>query len=147
MIKLCPVCSIEQPLTNFSFKNKAKQTYQSRCKSCHSKYLKAHYEANKDRYIFNVTRRKNEVKDLIRKSKSVPCMDCKITYPYYVMDFDHRSEKSFELASSYQDHSMQQVKSEIAKCDVVCSNCHRERTQRRLLREPDVQAGLLNQHS
>ncbi len=48
------------------------------------------------------------------------------------MDFDHRdsSTKSFMLS----DVSRATVKSllkEIEKCDVVCANCHRERTQRR----------------
>jgi hypothetical protein len=56
-------------------------------------------------------------------------MDCKKKYPPYVMDFDHRdrSEKAFEVGRGLYV-SIKRLLIEIAKCDVVCANCHRERT-------------------
>jgi hypothetical protein len=58
-------------------------------------------------------------------------MDCGKRYPSHVMDLDHvRGEKKFELSDA-RTHSAQQVKEEIVKCDPVCSNCHRERTQQK----------------
>ena len=65
------------------------------------------------------------------KSKS-PCLDCKISYPYYVMDFDHRdpSTKSGQI-STHRTKGMKWVKAEIEKCDLVCANCHRIRTHDR----------------
>ena len=59
-------------------------------------------------------------------------MDCNVTYPSYVMDFDHvRGEKKFLLARGHQKTGFNQVIAEMAKCDVVCSNCHRIRTHGR----------------
>lgn len=58
-------------------------------------------------------------------------MDCGVSYPSYVMDFDHRdpSLKKFELGDALSKvYSIQLVLDEIAKCDVVCANCHRIRT-------------------
>ncbi len=60
-----------------------------------------------------------------------PCMDCGKVYPYYVMDFDHvRGEKQFSLAHGKK--TMSAVRKEIEKCELVCANCHRERTFSRL---------------
>lgn len=56
-------------------------------------------------------------------------MDCGVPYPYYVMEFDHR-DPSQKLANIGRllGNSWKRLKDEIAKCDVVCANCHRERT-------------------
>ena len=58
-----------------------------------------------------------------------PCMDCKISYPYYMMDFDHvRGTKQPNVAEIINTLSKKRLDEEIAKCEIVCSNCHRART-------------------
>lgn len=49
------------------------------------------------------------------------------------MDFDHlpQYEKLFNIGSPSNWTSLYRVKQEIAKCEVVCSNCHRIRTWER----------------
>lgn len=71
--------------------------------------------------------------ELVRKAKDVPCMDCGVKYPYYVMDFDHRdpADKLFTVSAKARFKSLSCIQTELAKCDVVCANCHRERTHRR----------------
>lgn len=65
----------------------------------------------------------------IQEAKSKPCADCKIEYPYYVMDFDHiRDKKEFTISYKKCNRSIESLRKEIEKCDVVCSNCHRIRT-------------------
>lgn len=65
------------------------------------------------------------------KSKS-PCMDCKESYPYYVMDFDHvRGRKHKNVMELIPTLSKKKIDEEIAKCEIVCSNCHRVRTHNR----------------
>lgn len=69
------------------------------------------------------------VRDYVRRIKDIPCMDCGISYPYYVMDLDHRDpSRKFKSVSTMQKYPLEMVMDEVAKCDVVCSNCHRERT-------------------
>jgi hypothetical protein len=78
-----------------------------------------------------------KVKAAINNLKSRPCVDCKKRYPPWVMDFDHRpgSQKSFTMAHALKDGmSLKRLLEEAKKCDVVCANCHRQRTQYRLLR-------------
>jgi hypothetical protein len=66
------------------------------------------------------------LKDLKEKN---PCMDCKISYPYYMMDFDHvRGTKQANVAELINTLSKKRLDEEIAKCEIVCSNCHRSRT-------------------
>ena len=58
-----------------------------------------------------------------------PCVDCKVQYPYYVMDFDHvRGRKQKNVMELVPSLSKKKIDEEIAKCEVVCSNCHRIRT-------------------
>jgi len=51
------------------------------------------------------------------------------------MDFDHvRGDKEFTVSKAVQRAyalTLSRVRAEIAKCDVVCANCHRIRTERR----------------
>jgi hypothetical protein len=69
---------------------------------------------------------------IIDKIKMQPCADCKIQYPPCVMDFDHISGvKAFNI-SKVTTYSLERVLEEIAKCEIVCSNCHRLRTYTRL---------------
>lgn len=64
---------------------------------------------------------------LIDFFKTHPCSDCGETDPM-VLEFDHLRDKSFNVAKGVRDRSWQALKAEIAKCDVVCANCHRRRT-------------------
>ena len=63
----------------------------------------------------------------IESAKAVPCADCGQRYPHYVMDFDHR-DPTIKVMNVGETRSKAKTLEEIAKCDVVCSNCHRERT-------------------
>lgn len=60
-------------------------------------------------------------------------MDCGVQYPYWVMQFDHRPDevKEFTIGASVDKRSKAAVMAEIAKCDVVCANCHADRTHQR----------------
>lgn len=93
-----------------------------------------HYENNKEQYKRRNTEARSERLDILRTAKSVPCADCGISYPPYVMDFDHRDPKTkvkgVRVLASF---STPRLIEEMSKCDVVCSNCHRERTHQQRL--------------
>lgn len=76
-------------------------------------------------------RPRSETQEFVQKVKERPCVDCGNRFPAPVMEFDHRiaEEKSFNLSRA-RDYSFAQVVEEIAKCDLVCANCHRVRTWR-----------------
>lgn len=70
---------------------------------------------------------------LVREAKNKPCADCGQRFPFYVMEFDHRPEetKHFSLGKR-GTRGRQKVLDEIAKCDVVCANCHHIRSYQRI---------------
>jgi hypothetical protein len=68
------------------------------------------------------------VKNLKEKS---PCVDCNIQYPYYVMAYDHLRDKKFKINVGMSTQSQQALLLEIEKCELVCHNCHAERTFQR----------------
>lgn len=94
-----------------------------------SRYYKLWYKQNRKREIARIKKNQRSLKKLIRKSKEKPCADCGIQYPYYVMQFDHvRGKKMNMLSTMHLRFGRLQILKEIAKCDVVCANCHAERT-------------------
>jgi hypothetical protein len=70
-------------------------------------------------------------KDKIEAIKAVPCADCGGSFPTECMDFDHidPAQKSFNMAYG-RSVGWQRVLEEIAKCRIICANCHRIRTRR-----------------
>ena len=73
--------------------------------------------------------RRAKDRERLDKLKDAPCMDCGHKFPPECMDFDHvRGEKLFEINTSGIGHTQATVLKEIAKCDLVCANCHRIRT-------------------
>jgi hypothetical protein len=68
------------------------------------------------------------------------CMDCGYNAHGAALDYDHRpgEVKSFMIMRDGICRSEATVWDEVAKCDVVCANCHRIRTyDRRLARSHD----------
>lgn len=70
--------------------------------------------------------------NVIRTFLAVPCVDCGVSYPFWIMTFDHLPayRKEFTIGESYH-LSLKRLIDEVAKCEVVCANCHAERTYRR----------------
>lgn len=89
-------------------------------------------ETSRKKHTESVKKRKQNIREEVYKIKDVPCMDCNIKYPPYVMDFDHRGDKKFVISMNMARYSLKTVREEISKCDIVCANCHRFRTYNRL---------------
>lgn len=119
---ICPKCKVS-PSTK----------YNSYCRTCHLEVQKKYYKNRPKSIIDSTLRRKEERKSLSQEKRNKPCMDCGRSYPFYVMDFDHvRGEKKFNIScASARMVTIENLLEEISKCDVVCSNCHRERTWKR----------------
>jgi hypothetical protein len=89
-----------------------------------------HYKWNKKFYRQRNIEHKLLLLAYIKKAKNKPCADCGKKFPYYVLDFDHvKGKKSFNISSAVNmGVSLERLLEEIKKTEIVCSNCHRERT-------------------
>lgn len=78
----------------------------------------------------NVSRGKFRVR-IQEIKQNTPCADCKENYPYWIMDFDHLEDKTSGIAQLVRNVGCNEeaLLREIAKCEVVCANCHRTRTR------------------
>lgn len=123
--KMCNKCNQVKTIVGFNKKGNSTQSY---CKECTRAQIREHYRNNKQYYVDKSERRKQELQALIRQLKAVPCCDCGNEYPYYVMDFDHLSDKEFLVSRMAKLGNKRKILEEASKCDVVCANCHRIRT-------------------
>jgi hypothetical protein len=107
-------------------------------KEAQAKAAKKHYEANKDkmkvRAAFAKKVKMQELHDLVDKYKAeTPCVDCKKIFDPVCMDYDHLGSNKFNSISRMiaNGNSWERIETEIAKCELVCANCHRIRTSLR----------------
>lgn len=89
-----------------------------------------HYENNKQQYKDNAKKKETSIQHFLAGVKSWPCVDCGVSYPSYVMQFDHRPglTKLYTPARLCKTGSWHTTIEEIMKCEEVCANCHMERT-------------------
>jgi len=66
----------------------------------------------------------------MRSLKAGPCIICRREYHPAAMDFHHRpgEKKLFGVSQRCESYSEAAILAEIAKCDLMCSNCHRIET-------------------
>lgn len=71
-------------------------------------------------------KRRNTINDFLREHKiAAGCADCKYRKHHSALEFHHTTrEKDINLSFA---KSLSQAKAEVAKCIVLCSNCHRIR--------------------
>lgn len=100
------------------------------CKKCRREYGQEHYQNNKQLYIERNRRRLARIREWMESLKNKPCVGCGNKFPTCVMEFDHvRGTKLFNLGDMFHKGlSRKSILEEIAKCDLVCANCHRIRT-------------------
>ena len=66
-----------------------------------------------------------------------PCADCERTFHFAAMGWDHLpgTKKLFCISAHLSiGYSEQKILAEIAKCELVCANCHAIRTYERIHR-------------
>lgn len=117
-LKTCSHCKVGKPPNNENFsKNRRNPSGLNwYCRECDAEKQRKQYA---------------RCRALVDSFKDVPCMDCGKKYPPYVMQFDHvRGKKEFNIGTSVR-HAAPRLLAEIAKCQVVCANCHAIRTHTR----------------
>ena len=131
MEKICTKCGVLQPIENFSKKGNSTSP---RCKKCIAEYFRNYYHSNPKRkeYIKSRTKENSKVAkekaiEIILEVFSTGCVDCG-EMDVRVLEFDHQSDKEFNIASLINKNNIEQLKTEILKCEVVCANHHRIRT-------------------
>ena len=128
-MKQCPKCTVIKPVSEFN-KNKTKPDGLQRiCKICSREadrktYKKTSSEQPRIRLDRNkITRaRKAEWVNNYKKQGCAKCGESRI----HVIDFHHidPTQKKFDIGIRQSSYEL--LMEEIAKCILLCSNCHRD---------------------
>jgi hypothetical protein len=93
-----------------------------------------YYALNRESEIQRVRERQARTLAFLRQLRELPCLDCGDRFAAYQMGFDHR-DPSLKVFRLTEGRAMLKASSvlaeELAKCEVVCANCHRMRTEAR----------------
>ena len=154
MMKKCSKCLIEKEYHEFNKSKSSKDGLYYCCKFCRKLDMQIRWK-NKSQEEKNIKYKKNyeiSIIDPFRKQKknnyskkarlvkkekinliksATPCIDCNKFYPPECLDFDHLDPiKKINNVSTLVNstNSLDIVLSEIRKCELICSNCHRIRT-------------------
>jgi hypothetical protein len=106
-----------------------------------------HYEANREELIRRAAEKREADRErnrrFIEDQKDAPCTDCGERFPHYVMQFDHVGDDKSDSVSNLAGRmgaSLATLAAEIAKCELVCANCHAARTWKRRVCSSDGRA-------
>ena len=133
LTKLCSKCNQTKELTEFNKRKASPDGYQPLCRICQNNRDNAKYAQNPKDTIDAVRERtliNKRLLDLIKMEAG--CKDCGLKgEPGYIYDFDHLRDKNF-IISRMVSHSWASILKEVEKCEIVCGNCHRQRTHFRI---------------
>lgn len=131
-VKRCSRCKKEKSLEEFNFKFKKLGIRQKACRECTQIEIRSHYNSNREYYIRKAKTRNKTIRDrnrdyVLKYLSTHACVDCGETDPI-VLEFDHIRNKKFDIAFLLRNHTLGHLKTEIDKCEVRCSNCHKRKT-------------------
>jgi transposase-like protein len=128
-LRRCSRCCHELPLELF---NRMGEGHQSYCRSCFAAYFRARGDLHRKQSKAAKRRRHRALKaHVLNHLSERSCVDCGEKDPV-VLEFDHIGEKVAAVSALVAEAaSFTAVDAEIARCEVVCANCHRRRTGRR----------------
>lgn len=125
-LRTCSRCGTERPLSMFYLAAEERSRAAGRPRQRHCRICQRD---------LNLARRAPRQAIIDAVKIAAGCADCGIRSPEHpeIFDFDHLPghEKSKGVASFSVSGSLEDLRAEIAKCEVVCANCHRIRTRRR----------------
>lgn len=127
--KFCNTCHTWKSVDDFHFRNAVKGTRQTHCKSCRKEVDAAFWQKKAAEYIPKKRERKALVRADIREIKSLLVCELCGENTIECLDFHHRDpdqkERSIANAAN-RGWSVERIQKEMAKCSVLCANCHRK---------------------
>lgn len=121
--KQCFFCKQVLDISNFHVRPANRDGFDSRCITCQRAYYRdyiKHHQVSKAGQDRN-----RKAAWLVEYKSKLSCCKCGENHPA-CLHFHHRdkSTKSFSISDSIRRFSLEKIIAEIAKCDVLCANCH-----------------------
>lgn len=130
-MKFCYVCKENKTDTSFGKDVRSADGLAVKCLQCKRDYDKAYYgktaEMRRARKVITQKRLRDRNREFVKAYlKEHPCVDCGLD-DIRVLEFDHITDDKINNVSTMVggSFSIEQIKKEIAKCEVRCANHHR----------------------
>ena len=128
----CSRCKEHLPMTCF---NRSGEGHQHWCRECFRAYFRARDTVHRAQVQEGIERRRAAAREVVLDVlRAGACKDCGED-EIVVLDFDHYLGEKDEAISQlvHQGAALPRLRRELARCELVCANCHRRRTARRAL--------------
>ena len=137
-MKRCARCETVKPRSAFHRSALRADGLQVYCIDCRAEIDHARYERRVGKTVPRCPRNSRRETGPSRRAWLLnlkvgrPCTDCGRTFPPEAMQWDHLPgfEKASDVSSMW-GRSTEEMLRELAKCELVCANCHAIRTFRR----------------
>ena len=135
-MKKCKTCNEDKDLDEFHKDKARKDGLKGSCKMCAGSKAKNWRRNNRTRDSRSAIARKKKYRDrnqsfIANYLKENPCVSCGEAN-IVVLEFDHLRDKKHNLCSMVSGvptgYSLHTIKEEVAKCQILCSNCHKKKT-------------------
>lgn len=131
--KRCSACKTKKPLAEFAKNRSRKDGLQTSCRPCDRERARRYYRENgvrmRAQIVASSARSRAAKRAWVRKHKAEHgCRFCEEDEPV-ALDLHHRdgTVKEFSIGAGVaKDFGWDRLRAEVAKCDVVCANCHRK---------------------
>jgi hypothetical protein len=131
MTKQCCSCKDHLLTSEFNKKTSSKDGLQNVCRGCNRLRSKRYYEENRDEHLEVILARNKENRSANQKfiqtsKEGKSCLICGESEPC-CLDYHHveADSKKFIISAGIT-YSRAALEAEMAKCVLVCSNCHRK---------------------
>lgn len=130
MTKHCGKCQRDLPIEDFSSNKTKRDGHSSTCKDCKAVYQREWYLKNRERHRANskkgrATRRTAAREWVMAHLRDNPCVLCGFD-DIRALEYDHLGDKTHNVCDIVQGgYVLEVVVKEVAKCRVLCANCHR----------------------
>lgn len=127
-MKRCAKCQEYLPLSSFWRSAKQHDGFQSYCKACSKKRRGEYYRDNREAEGQLRDEWNRAYRDwYISLKADTPCSQCGDVFHHAAMHWHHRdaATKTASVGTLASNRAAKEtVLAEIAKCDLVCANCH-----------------------
>jgi len=132
--KICNHCLQEKDEEEFNWRYKSLGVRNSTCRECAVEFNRKYYQGTfQEKHLEQVRDRKKAVREMAQDFvldylQEHPCEECGET-DIRVLEFHHIGQKDKAIVTLVSGgYSVERIQEEIAKCQVLCANCHRKIT-------------------
>lgn len=125
---ICNVCTEDKTEDEFNFRDKQNGKRQRYCRECDSKRRKASYHKHSKRVKHDVIGRTRLEREKFQQWKQLQCCQVCGEDATECLDLHHTdpTKKDFNISNWRAHNGGKRLWDEVAKCVVLCANCHRK---------------------